>query len=98
MSEAANLVNVMDIAEMAGVTRTAVQMWKRRYPDFPKPHRQVTGRDVWLRSDVQRWLLEFSDRRLNQARAVLEAAVEAAARAENTLQQAEAFHQRVRSD
>ncbi len=32
-----NLVNSKEIAEMFGVKKSAVSMWKVRYDNFPKP-------------------------------------------------------------
>lgn len=47
------------IAEMAGVQRSAITNWERRYRDFPSPTR-AGGTDYYYLSDVLTWLSDRS--------------------------------------
>lgn len=49
------LVSRAAIAEMAGVQRSAITNWERRYTDFPNPTR-AGGADYYYLSDVLTWL------------------------------------------
>ncbi|MEU5399802.1 N-6 DNA methylase [Streptomyces sp. NPDC005963] len=49
------LVSRAAIAEMAGVQRSAITNWERRYTDFPSPTR-AGGTDYYYLSDVLTWL------------------------------------------
>ncbi|WLQ41836.1 N-6 DNA methylase [Streptomyces laculatispora] len=49
------LVSRAAIAEMAGVQRSAITNWERRYTDFPSPTR-AGGIDYYYLSDVLTWL------------------------------------------
>ncbi|MEU8677251.1 N-6 DNA methylase [Streptomyces sp. NPDC048560] len=49
------LVSRAAIAEMAGVQRSAITNWERRYADFPSPTR-AGGTDYYYLSDVLTWL------------------------------------------
>lgn len=47
-------VTISDIAEMAGVGRSAVANWRKRHPDFPLPN----ASDRFDLDGVERWLIE----------------------------------------
>ncbi|WP_141713764.1 N-6 DNA methylase [Streptomyces sp. AVP053U2] len=49
------LVSRAAIAEMAGVQRSAITNWERRYTDFPSPTR-AGGTDYYYLSDALTWL------------------------------------------
>lgn len=49
------LVSRSAIAEMAGVQRSAITNWERRYTDFPSPTR-AGGTDYYYLSEVLSWL------------------------------------------
>jgi N-6 DNA Methylase len=44
------------IARLAGVGRSAVANWRRRYPDFPKPIRDSATSPTFERGAVEEWL------------------------------------------
>jgi predicted DNA-binding transcriptional regulator AlpA len=48
-------VGVVEIAEMLGVTRDAVNQWRRRDTNFPEPKWTVGGRPAWNRADIETW-------------------------------------------
>lgn len=54
-----NLVTSTEIAEMAGVWKSTVSNWKKRYNDFPK-EADVGNQKVKLyhRVEVERWLIQ----------------------------------------
>ena len=50
-----------EVADLAGVSVTAVSNWRRRVPTFPAPTAGVrNGRTVWLfdPDEIHRWLTE----------------------------------------
>jgi hypothetical protein len=47
-----------DIAKLAGVGRTAVSNWRRRFNDFPRPTGATTTGDVFDLGQVERWLVD----------------------------------------
>jgi hypothetical protein len=60
-----DLVGPVEVAARAGVGRTAVAHWRRRYPDFPAPLATIgtragrhggSGTPVWNWPDVDKWL------------------------------------------
>jgi chromosome partitioning protein len=51
-----DLVGIQEIAEMAGVTRSAVANWRTRFKKFPVPIVELASGPVFQRSDVRRWL------------------------------------------
>lgn len=51
-----DLVGSADVAEMAGMSRSSVTHWRRRYQDFPKPCAQPSGIPIWHRADIKAWL------------------------------------------
>lgn len=54
-----DLMDQADVAEMLGVTidtvRTSRSAGRARYADMPPPLREVSGRPVWLRRDIEAW-------------------------------------------
>ena len=57
MTKAA-IVGVAEIAVMVEMTKQAVSMWPRRYPDFPKPIVQLKAGPVYARPEIEAWLLK----------------------------------------
>lgn len=52
-----SLLNVTQIADLAGVGASAVSNWRNRFDDFPKPVEGVPGgRDLFDLGEVERWL------------------------------------------
>jgi hypothetical protein len=52
------LVTLGQIAELAGVGRSAVSNWRKRFEDFPPPTASATGgRDLFLLPAVEAWLI-----------------------------------------
>jgi N-6 DNA Methylase len=50
------LVSATEIAELAGVTPSAVSNWRKRFPDFPAPVGTGSGGgDLFAFGDVERW-------------------------------------------
>src|SRR5688500_8565852 len=45
------------MAELAGVGRTAVSNWRRRYPDFPVAVGATTNGDLFDLREVEAWLI-----------------------------------------
>ena len=56
--EATVLLGLGDIAEIAGVGRSAVSNWRRRHPTFPVPHQTGASGDLFAADEIERWLLE----------------------------------------
>lgn len=54
----ADLVGIAEIASRAGVTKDAVQQWRRRDIGFPAPEVTLAATPVWVWDDVERWLRE----------------------------------------
>jgi type I restriction-modification system DNA methylase subunit len=51
-------IGIPDIAEIAGVTRTAVSNWRKRYEDFPEPAIETPSGVLFDLAEVERWLIE----------------------------------------
>jgi hypothetical protein len=49
------LVTSGDAGRILGVSRQRVHQLRDTYRDFPDPVGQVGGRDVWRRTDIERW-------------------------------------------
>ena len=58
----ANFVGILEIAEMAKVTRQAVTNWRMRYDDFPKPAQTLQSGPVWDREVIDLWLKQKEGR------------------------------------
>ena len=52
----ASLIGIFEIAEMAGVTASAVANWRKRFPDFPAPLAELKSGPVFAESQVKLWL------------------------------------------
>jgi predicted DNA-binding transcriptional regulator AlpA len=50
------VICLTEIAEIAGVSVSAVSNWRRRHNDFPQAHVSMRLGDLWLREDVEHWL------------------------------------------
>ena len=57
------LVGVAEIADLLGVSRQRVHAIIRAYDDFPDPVAELSAGRIWLRSDVDDWIVRHSDRR-----------------------------------
>jgi type I restriction-modification system DNA methylase subunit len=56
--KASALVGIPEIAEIAGVGRSAVSMWRKRHPEFPLPRVDTPSGVLFDLAQVQRWLIE----------------------------------------
>ena len=50
------LLNLTDIARLAGVSRIVVANWRKRHADFPAPAAEPASGPVFRREDVAAWL------------------------------------------
>jgi glutathione-regulated potassium-efflux system ancillary protein KefG len=51
-----DLVDANEVAEILGLAqRTAVSVYRRRYPDFPAPAVEKGRCVLWRRQDVKEW-------------------------------------------
>lgn len=57
-----------DIAQLAGVSPSAVSNWARRDPAFPKPLREDGRRTLYSRAQVMVWLRRHRPERLDEMR------------------------------
>jgi len=48
-------VGTVEIAERLHVSRSAVDAWRARHPEFPKPKWTVGGRPAWDWPDIEAW-------------------------------------------
>src|SRR5713226_6936328 len=51
-----DLVGLSEIADMAGVSRSAVANWRARFPNFPKPVAELQSGPVFLSLQVRKWM------------------------------------------
>lgn len=51
----ADPVGVVEVAARLGVTRKAVDQWRRRSLGFPDPRWTVGGRPAWSWPEVEAW-------------------------------------------
>ncbi len=58
MATDADLLGLTDIARLAGVGRTVVANWRKRFSDFPPPADTRAAGPVFRREEVQEWLEE----------------------------------------
>ncbi|MGD0815930.1 MAG: AAA family ATPase [Verrucomicrobiota bacterium] len=56
------LVGISEIAELAGVTRQAVNNWRGRYEDFPNPVQTLQSGPVWNREVIEQWVKQKAGR------------------------------------
>lgn len=57
-----DLAGIAEIAERAGVTKAAVQQWRRRGLGFPDPIVTLAATPVWEWPDIERWLRDTGRR------------------------------------
>ena len=50
------LVSIVEVAEMLGVSRQRVHQLLRAYDDFPAPTAELAVVRIWRRSDVIAWI------------------------------------------
>lgn len=50
------LVGPAEIAKRAGVSRTMVNKWRERFPDFPEPIAELDMGPIWRWVDVEPWI------------------------------------------
>ncbi len=50
------LLNLTDIARLAGVSRTVVSNWRKRHTDFPAPAAEPASGPVFNRDEIAAWL------------------------------------------
>lgn len=50
------LVGIAEIADMAGVSSSAVSNWRTRYDDFPNSVADLRMGPVFFRASVEKWL------------------------------------------
>jgi prophage regulatory protein len=53
-----NLLRLVDIAEILGVTKQRVDQLRRR-PDFPSPVDSWARGDLWSATEVRRWAVAY---------------------------------------
>jgi cellulose biosynthesis protein BcsQ len=51
-----DLIGLYEIAQLADVSPAAVGNWRKRYPDFPIPVRQLKSGPVFQRRQIRHWL------------------------------------------
>ncbi len=49
------VVGAHEIAARLGVSREAVDKWRQRYPDFPKPDHQLQMGPAWWWATIAAW-------------------------------------------
>src|SRR5262245_41537262 len=49
-------LTLSEIAQLAGVNRSAVANWRDRHPDFPRPIASPTSGPLYDRAEVKAWL------------------------------------------
>jgi chromosome partitioning protein len=54
-----NLVGIAEIAELAKVSRQAVNNWRVRYDHFPHPVQKLQSGPVWKREQIEAWVKGF---------------------------------------
>ena len=54
--ETDDLLDANEVAELLGLsTRTAISVYRSRYPDFPEPVVVKAACWLWLRGDIEAW-------------------------------------------
>lgn len=51
-----DVVGIGEIARMAGVSGQAVNNWRARHDDFPKPVKQLLCGSLFDRNEISAWL------------------------------------------
>ena len=54
-----DLLGIAEIAEMANVTKQAVNNWRMRYDNFPRPKQTLQSGPVWDREKIEAWVKGF---------------------------------------
>lgn len=54
--ETDDVVCGIEIAELAGVTPSAVSNWRKRHADFPLPLVELRTGPLWARADIEAWI------------------------------------------
>ncbi len=52
----ADLVSIVEVAEMLGVSRQRVHQILRAYPDFPVPEAELAVGRIWRRQSITDWM------------------------------------------
>jgi chromosome partitioning protein len=58
-----DLLGIAEIAEIAEVTKQAVNNWRMRYDSFPRPLKTLQSGPVWKRENVEAWVKSFRNER-----------------------------------
>jgi hypothetical protein len=53
----ADLVSIVEVAEMLGVSRQRVHQILRAYPDFPAPEAELAIGRIWRRQPIADWMV-----------------------------------------
>jgi type I restriction-modification system DNA methylase subunit len=56
-ADSVDTLTAAEIARLAGVVRSAVSNWQRRYPEFPKPVGRGALGPTFSRTEVEAWLI-----------------------------------------
>jgi predicted DNA-binding transcriptional regulator AlpA len=57
--ESDDLLDANEVAELLGLSnRTAISVYRSRYPDFPEPVVVKAACWLWLRGDIEAWASE----------------------------------------
>jgi hypothetical protein len=51
-----DLVSIVEVAEMLGVSRQRVHQILRAYPDFPEPEAELAVGRIWRRQPIADWM------------------------------------------
>jgi chromosome partitioning protein len=54
-----DLLGIAEIADLASVTKQAVNNWRMRYDHFPRPIQTLQSGPVWDREKIEAWVKEF---------------------------------------
>lgn len=52
------LVGIAEVAAFAGVSKQAVNNWRLRYDNFPRPSEELQSGPVWHREPIETWVRE----------------------------------------
>lgn len=56
MTAAPNDLDMQGVADLAGVPKNTVKVWRQRHGDFPEPVRHIGASPMFSRRDVEAWL------------------------------------------
>lgn len=57
-----DMVGIAEIAEYAGVCKSAVINWKTRYSDFPEPVKVLQATPIYNMQEIKIWLEKHLDK------------------------------------